>query len=494
MKFKKKFKIVFFLFFFSGKILLCDEVLFKFVHLTDIHFLNSERIKLPIWQERSKKERLKFVEIPSRLKKVISWINKNGIKFVIITGDVLENMVDAEKTLEEFMKEMKELKVPYFIVPGNHDFHLEKYLPEKLGGVDFYFSCGGIIFIGLPTSNIMCTAQGDLVLKSSLEKIAGLSEKKKESPIIIMCHYPLYPGKRVNPDFVPVNSEQVREVLEKCGNVFLILQGHLHRITDDIHNGIRYITAPGFIVGPDFSFVVWEVYPDKMVGKIMYNQDGKYQEREKIVVKIPEKFRGKIKKPEKGDLIAKSIPEFEGILTRWFGKNWSYYPRGTPIVWKNEKVILPKGSSGWKFTLAKEKVLSDTSGNKWFEENYSNVDGWKDVKLPVFYGNYKNKVKEGTELKENNTYLFRLTFSLKNIPAKNKQSMLRVASDKCAEVYLNGVLIDKDKLFHWANYWNRYIIFNSSLLRKGKNLLAIKLYNFPQCTTGFLDVEIAIKK
>lgn len=494
MNFKKKI-IVFSLFsflFFSLKLSFPDVPIFRFVDITDIHFLDSETVNLPEWKERSKNSNLKYTQIPQRLKEFCSWVNKNNIGFVVITGDVLENIVYVKKSLPEFMEIMKNLKVPYFIVPGNHDFHLEKYLPEKLGGVDFYFLYGGMIFIGIPTSNIMCTAQGDLVLKQSLEKIAALTEKNKNNPIVIMCHHPLYPGKKVNPDFVPVNAKQVREVLEKSGNIFLVLQGHLHKFTDDTENGIRYITAPGFIVGPSFSFIVWNVYKDRLEGKIMMFSDQSIKEKKSITVKIPPEYREKIRTPRNGEPVAKPMPEAKGKLTEWFGKKWSYYPGGTPVIWKNEKVILKRGSSGWKFVVAKEDISADSEGKKWFEESYNTDDKWENVKLPVFYGKYRNIAKEGTELKRNNSYYFRLVFYLKN-PEKNKKAMLRVASDKCTEVYLNGKIIDKDKLFHWAEYWNRYVIFNSSLLKDGKNTLAVKLTNFPSCTTGFLDVEIAIQ-
>src|SRR6476660_1959602 len=54
------------------------------------------------------------------LRRTVADINAmNDIAFVVITGDITELGTDAEIRLAKEI--LSELKVPYYIIPGNHD-------------------------------------------------------------------------------------------------------------------------------------------------------------------------------------------------------------------------------------------------------------------------------------------------------------------------------------------------------------------------------------
>jgi predicted MPP superfamily phosphohydrolase len=54
------------------------------------------------------------------LRRTVADINQmEGIDFVVITGDITELGTDAEIKLAKQI--LDELKVPYYIIPGNHD-------------------------------------------------------------------------------------------------------------------------------------------------------------------------------------------------------------------------------------------------------------------------------------------------------------------------------------------------------------------------------------
>ena len=76
----------------------------KFVQITDAHISAGSEYSVKV------------------LKSAVEDINKQqDVSFVVFTGDNINN--PKEENLREFVKTISKLKVPYYIVLGNHDVY-----------------------------------------------------------------------------------------------------------------------------------------------------------------------------------------------------------------------------------------------------------------------------------------------------------------------------------------------------------------------------------
>ena len=168
--------------------------------------------------------------------------------------------------------------------------------------------------------------------------------------------------------------------------------------------------------------------------------------------------------------------------------------------------MLPKGSPGWKYNInyPKTEPSKDAQGKAWYQLDYDDTS-WQKGKAPLGYGD-EPRATYGTKLSKNRgSYYFRKSFKIKDLPSTNNL-ILRVASDNAAIVYLNGKLVDRDPIFlsdkfrtdpvggHEFVYWNREVQVNPSLLKKGRNLFAVALYNDSFSSDAYLDLELAVNK
>jgi len=432
--------------------------------------------------------------MPEIVSNFVRWANENKIDLVIITGDSLEHPDSAKVAWPELAQKLSQMKAPFFVVPGNHDFGLEQVMPASYGGRDFWFSFGGFIFAGFQTYTSRFSGMVELAERKSLEGLASLATSFPEKPIIVLTHAPLSNSLFIPAWAPPANLTQVRQVLQRCGNVILSLAGHIHVFTFSVEEEISYVTAPGLVESPCFSFLLWSVYPDRLEGEVLSALTFQpVTGTEKITVPIPERFQKSLsflrEKP-----VACNWPEPKKQLEKWFGPDWSEYPGGTVLSFSEEIILLSQGSADWHFLEQSTDPPPDKNGRAWFHPEYEE-ENWSKGNLPAVYGYRRNKASQmtiGTKLQSAGFSFWRKSFTVTGWEVQQR-AMLRVASDKCAQVYLNGKLVDEERLYHWADYWNRYILLPSSLLKKGENVLAVKLIN-TQSSHGYLDLEIAGEK
>ena len=152
----------------------------------------------------------------------INDINKrNDIDFVIVSGDITESGRTNDFILAKNILEM--LKVPYYIIPGNHDTKWSESGGEDFkkvfGGDKFIFKYNGINFIGLHQGPILRMADGYFAqedlrwLKSKIKKI------NKSEPIIFITHYPIDSSVSNFYEFLNlVNGKNVKVILVGHGH------------------------------------------------------------------------------------------------------------------------------------------------------------------------------------------------------------------------------------------------------------------------------------
>jgi outer membrane protein assembly factor BamB/Icc-related predicted phosphoesterase len=157
------------------------------------------------------------------LKRTVDDINSmaDQIRFVVITGDITELGTDEEIAVAK--KILNELKVPYFIIPGNHDTGWSESgglsFTKVFGDDKFHHVYNGIHFIGTASGPYVRMSDGHVPrhnmnwLKSELKKIGS------NEPVVFLNHYPLDPGLD--------NWYEVIDLL-KQKNTVLALCGHGH--------------------------------------------------------------------------------------------------------------------------------------------------------------------------------------------------------------------------------------------------------------------------
>ena len=154
-------------------------------------------------------------------------------------------------------------------------------------------------------------------------------------------------------------------------------------------------------------------------------------------------------------------------------------------------VLLAAGAEGWRFVPS---TPAAQSGGRWRNADFDDRN-WRTGKAPVGYGEDELKKRRGTIIAEQGRpFLFRRAV---DVPAaligqKGVTFQLSVASDDSAEVYLNGVLVDRDpEQDHEFSYWNRDVEVEARHFRPGRNVLAVLVKNHQGSSDLYFDLELS---
>lgn len=156
------------------------------------------------------------------LKRTVDDINKRDyIQFVVLTGDISELGTNDELKLAKQI--LDQLKIPWYIIPGNHDTGWSESGGEgfinTFGDDKFVFDHSGIRFIGCASGPYVRMSDGHIPRSALVWLDSILRVTPKSQPIIFFNHYPLDPGLD--------NWYEATDRLEKF-NTLAILCGHGH--------------------------------------------------------------------------------------------------------------------------------------------------------------------------------------------------------------------------------------------------------------------------
>jgi outer membrane protein assembly factor BamB len=184
----------------------------------------------------------------------------DGLSFVLVTGDVTEMGTFENFSLAKDI--LGGLKVPYHIIPGNHD---TKW--SESGGSDFariwgddrfVFESGGYRFIGLSQGPVLRMGDGNW----APQDVRWLEERLAESvaaakPTIFASHYPLDPS---------ISNWYVVLDRLKTIPIVAVLVGHGHKNQAMDFEGLRGVMGRANVgtqeVGPGYNIV--EIGPKAM--------------------------------------------------------------------------------------------------------------------------------------------------------------------------------------------------------------------------------------
>lgn len=178
------------------------------------------------------------------LAKAVEWLNnpqtfgKQKPTFVAVTGDLATSGLEAELSLAR--RELDKLKLPYYVLPGNHDLSDEhKGAFEKVfpGRTQYSLEVSGhrlIFHAGNAEPSVDGTATP---IEKWLE--AEIAKMPADQPVIMFTHYPY--GKGV--PYSQPGRKGVFKVL-KQRKLLAVLSGHFHGDTTVVEDGVLFKTIP----------------------------------------------------------------------------------------------------------------------------------------------------------------------------------------------------------------------------------------------------------
>lgn len=167
----------------------------------------------------------------------------------VITGDLVDLGSPAEYVY--LKKLLAPLRMPYFVIPGNHDkreafrdaFLSEGYLPVG-GFLNFVVEIGGINIIGLDT--IAADTGGGELCANRLAWLDETLSMNPEKPALILMHHPPFVTGIGHMDRLGLRGkEDFTAIMARHAQVKLILCGHLHRTIYAQVGGRTALTCPG---------------------------------------------------------------------------------------------------------------------------------------------------------------------------------------------------------------------------------------------------------
>ncbi len=192
------------------------------------------------------------------LRSSIKIINSLNPKFVVICGDMINNL-DNENQITTFSKEISKINnhIKVYYVPGNHDIAYDYKQPtlesikeyKNIFGKDYYSFVKGRIRFIIINSTIFKSANTlrsyALEQLSFIEKESNLA-KKYNQKIIIFSHHPLFINNinEENNEW-SINKDFRKKILESTMSNGLLANfaGHMHRNNIAFFEDLEIITT-----------------------------------------------------------------------------------------------------------------------------------------------------------------------------------------------------------------------------------------------------------
>lgn len=244
--------------------------IWKVAQISDTHIMAAHR-KLCWWMAGS----------PALLlEAAIATVNQiPDLEAVLFTGDLVDQ-ADAE-SLAQFGAIISRLRVPYYLLAGNHDIHEGVAQPwPQLSRSEFMSWCEGrFAFVAAPTGFAdylsypkpgICLIGLDASLGPHPEPTGVLRDRQicwlaqclaqhRDHLCVIMIHHPpvaswlYHRHHRLQPAY----AQRLRALIRQHPQVAAVLSGHLHMPKVHAADGTAYLTAPG-LIGPVSAFRVLE--------------------------------------------------------------------------------------------------------------------------------------------------------------------------------------------------------------------------------------------
>ncbi len=165
------------------------------------------------------------------------------IDLIVITGDICGNPTIGENKRAADL--LSTLKIPYYIVPGNHDkrSYLLEYFPQACpteldGFIQYTIENYDLRIIAL--DSITEGKSGGALCKTRLDWLdRKLAEQPKRPTMLMLHHPPIKYGVHETDTDGFVGAKEFGDIVEKYSNITRVLCGHVHM---SCHAGWRNTT------------------------------------------------------------------------------------------------------------------------------------------------------------------------------------------------------------------------------------------------------------
>lgn len=238
----------------------------KFVQVTDSHYSPGGGEYTQREVENSKK----FLEDS------IKDINTvPSLDFVIFTGDNIDEANSSD--LKSFLAIANKLKVPYFVVIGNHEVFKSKEMTKKeymkivsryskncrTKSANYVFKKKGLVFLVVDGAKEVIPGPAGYYKQSTLKWLDKQLTNYKNSKVVIFQHFPIV-EPYYNRTHTTYNIKDYEEVLHKHTNVIAIISGHYHANGETMKDGIYHVSTPALVESPhDYKIFEIEKKPGK---------------------------------------------------------------------------------------------------------------------------------------------------------------------------------------------------------------------------------------
>lgn len=231
-----------------GNTVLANDI--KFVQVTDTHYQRNS--------EYANKVLTDTIKDINGLK---------GVSFVVFTGDNI-NRPNPED-LARFVQKANQLKIPYYLVIGNHEVYKQGGLSKenyikivkdnnflyKPSKPNYVFKKNGFVFIVADGAKEVIPGSIGYFRDETLKWLDEQLTKYEEFPVVILQHYPLLEPAKHKSHRVH-QPEKYFAVLNKHKNVIAILSGHYHVNGEKMQDGIYHISTPTLMNAPNYYKII----------------------------------------------------------------------------------------------------------------------------------------------------------------------------------------------------------------------------------------------
>lgn len=240
------------------KYFLCRMIFLAILILPSLAMPESQAMKATLAKLSTTKESFTFVVIGDNrsgdriYKKIIHKALIRKPLFIVNTGDLIPNHGNREEW-KNFWEISKEITVPYFLVPGNHDIDDKESQDVWRDEVDlpgnetyYSFKVGKNLFVILNS----CEPENDRrIVGKQFEWLKSVLSGDRYEHKFVFLHYPLFLLKEMNHYNGSIDRyPKLRDELHKLfvdKKVTSVIAGHEHTFNRTEKDGIEYIITGG---------------------------------------------------------------------------------------------------------------------------------------------------------------------------------------------------------------------------------------------------------
>ena len=207
-----------------------------------------------------------------KIKEAMTCFKEQKVDMCFCLGDLTDcpqgiTKEEALRNLDEILSLIRSYEIPFYLIPGNHDFLLLTREDLANAGVKTppYIVESEYNFVILDAnyrSNMVHFDTAGVVWTDPnlpKEQVSFLEHALKESTkeVIVMVHENLDPT--LEESHIIKNAEEIRKIISSSKKVKMVIQGHFHGGNDIFIDGINYYTVKGMCQGNDNPYFILEI-------------------------------------------------------------------------------------------------------------------------------------------------------------------------------------------------------------------------------------------